>query len=677
MEPLSAAASMMGVVSLAVQVCNDINQVHNFWLSVKDAPADVQQILDELDLFMQWISIIAEEYRRSPVSGPTEKAAMDTLMLCWKAAGEMNAMVKDLESGLAKSGKARHWNAMKAVLRKEKIEKTQWQIERMKSVLNTAQIFTIWTTLASCVNGKSLLDHTAGPDGKATASVTLQNGSPIGDIQRRQGYPKHTKVINQRQENYAFWLASLTWTSLDMELITVDENTGKEYKTNQQRISYNIRMSQWLWRRAFSWYSNGMFNTWTRELRTFRYIPEDSRIVEYCKTGDIDNVQKMFDWGLASPFDRVHRKLWGYDSNPDDDYTLLHYATEGRHVQLCKLLIRLGLGNGVASGVSYFPILTMVFDARSDELPLVPPDNMVETLRVLVEDGQYDPAAREGNQTALDTYKGPAEGLKYLLNQNEFVLDFEDESYLFHYLLQNPNTTRSRYLPELVATVLEHQKRHPETLQFEVLPRIVYNAPLQFEFLEFPKQIALLVSAGADVHLIGRSSSKTLLDKLLEASALELRDRFSTVPRYMEKNRGDPLSLESDSSTPFRKVPRRELRSWYPADIPYLPGMELIQRLLDAWVEIIHEAGIDMEAYGRREESLHPDHIFSASLEDTDSRMPKTRRLFQARFVFDYGEKVDGLRIRVVELLGNEWKTLRNLQGRPVQSMPGGWIIEE
>ena len=141
MEPLSGAASVIGVASLAIQICNELKKLHDFWQSVKDAPDDIISISTELKLFMIWLTVIAKNYQRqgSNNRSPSEAAAIDTLNLCLATVHDMSAGVRDLESRIAKGASSRRWTSVKFVFRRDKREKAMAQIERMKSLLIIVQ----------------------------------------------------------------------------------------------------------------------------------------------------------------------------------------------------------------------------------------------------------------------------------------------------------------------------------------------------------------------------------------------------------------------------------------------------------------------------------------------------------------------------------------------------------
>ena len=141
MEALGSAASVITVASLAIQVCEELQKVHEFWQSVKEAPDDIAHVSTEINLFLTWLAIIANNYQRQGLNhrSPNEVAATDTLKLCLATVHDMNEVVKDVESGFSRGSLARRWASVKFVFRKDKREKVMAQIERMKSLLIIVQ----------------------------------------------------------------------------------------------------------------------------------------------------------------------------------------------------------------------------------------------------------------------------------------------------------------------------------------------------------------------------------------------------------------------------------------------------------------------------------------------------------------------------------------------------------
>ena len=146
--------------------------------------------------------------------------------------------------------------------------------------------------------------------------------------------PKHRTT--QQKRVYESGLAVLRFVTTEQESVITDES-GIERSIPAHRTRYDLRIAQWLLYRGFSWQSFGMYGNWQYSFRTFRYISEDTLIVDFCREGDIANVQKMFDKGLASPFDRVmyrYKREVRDSLNGDtvesvcEDWSLLHVSSE-------------------------------------------------------------------------------------------------------------------------------------------------------------------------------------------------------------------------------------------------------------------------------------------------------------------------------------------------------------
>ncbi len=137
MEALGGAASVIGVASLAIQVCEELKKIHDFWQSVKEAPDDIKRISTEVNLFMTLLTIIATDYQRQDFDprNPNHVVAADMLKLCLATVREMKDGVKDLESRFSTGTLSRRWASVKFVFRKDKTEKVMQQIERMKTLL--------------------------------------------------------------------------------------------------------------------------------------------------------------------------------------------------------------------------------------------------------------------------------------------------------------------------------------------------------------------------------------------------------------------------------------------------------------------------------------------------------------------------------------------------------------
>ena len=142
--------------------------------------------------------------------------------------------------------------------------------------------------------------------------------------------PPQRRRTKQVETTYNLGLAVLRYVTTEQESVLV-EGSGKERSITARRTRYDLRLAQWLLTRGLSWQTSGIYGSWQYNFRTFRYIPEDALIVDFCVEGDVANVQRMFDKGLASPFDRVR-----YEDG-DEDWSLLHVSSVSLPTQCSSL----------------------------------------------------------------------------------------------------------------------------------------------------------------------------------------------------------------------------------------------------------------------------------------------------------------------------------------------------
>ena len=133
--------------------------------------------------------------------------------------------------------------------------------------------------------------------------------------------PKWLDRVQRTSESWLnFGLAVLNYRITDLENSCFDDTVSDEkvFKRNEQRIDFHLRWAQWLLRRGHRLQCTGIYGDWQYSFRTFRYIPKDALIVDFCMAGDVLNVQKLFAKRLASPHDRVELE--------DEDWSLLHVS---------------------------------------------------------------------------------------------------------------------------------------------------------------------------------------------------------------------------------------------------------------------------------------------------------------------------------------------------------------
>ena len=135
-DGVSTAASGIAVLTIAVQLAENVKKLHVFWTSIKEAPEDIQAISTDLELLSNVLARIAHE---------TQHVAPDAILAatlngCWVKVRTLSALLNEIEPGFAsKRSSVRKWTAFKAVLKQGQVMKFQVALERLKCTMLLVQ----------------------------------------------------------------------------------------------------------------------------------------------------------------------------------------------------------------------------------------------------------------------------------------------------------------------------------------------------------------------------------------------------------------------------------------------------------------------------------------------------------------------------------------------------------
>jgi hypothetical protein len=136
MDGLSGAASVIGVVSLAIQLADSVKKLLNFWDSVQNAPENVKAITKGLKV----LSVVLDNIEAHQKLHGEDQATTELLDSCRDHVTALMNLIQDFEPGFtSQSRRTRQWVALKAVFKKEQIQKFQHLIQETKITLIMAQ----------------------------------------------------------------------------------------------------------------------------------------------------------------------------------------------------------------------------------------------------------------------------------------------------------------------------------------------------------------------------------------------------------------------------------------------------------------------------------------------------------------------------------------------------------
>ncbi|EDP47100.1 hypothetical protein AFUB_100950 [Aspergillus fumigatus A1163] len=116
-ESLGAAASIVGIVSLAGQICSGVQQLYAFVDSVKQAPSDFQNIKNDMLLIERLVGRMAEDCTGLPEYLDND-ILKSSLELCLSRITRLLTIIQSLDPS---SQKNRPINFIKATVKKARV----------------------------------------------------------------------------------------------------------------------------------------------------------------------------------------------------------------------------------------------------------------------------------------------------------------------------------------------------------------------------------------------------------------------------------------------------------------------------------------------------------------------------------------------------------------------------
>jgi hypothetical protein len=109
---------------------------------------------------------------------------------------------------------------------------------------------------------------------------------------------------NTSEAVYPLWLGSLSIKTQSITLrpaIYKSDTAPSEYRSEKKTIT--LTSTRWWSSRIIELQAIQQGSRWTFNLRPWQVVSPDSMVFDFCREGDLRNVQRLFSKGLASPFD--------------------------------------------------------------------------------------------------------------------------------------------------------------------------------------------------------------------------------------------------------------------------------------------------------------------------------------------------------------------------------------
>lgn len=135
-EVVGVVSSAITFATLALQVGKSVQNLKDYWDSMRDAPDDLKWLVRQIEVFGSIINDIDADLSQNPVALAIKNSqhASQSLRFCEEAVKALNLLCKDLLQDVDSSSRLRRtYQAAKIVLRQRKIEK---HISRLHDVVH-------------------------------------------------------------------------------------------------------------------------------------------------------------------------------------------------------------------------------------------------------------------------------------------------------------------------------------------------------------------------------------------------------------------------------------------------------------------------------------------------------------------------------------------------------------
>ncbi|GFG10290.1 putative ankyrin repeat protein RF_0381 [Aspergillus udagawae] len=392
-ETLGVAASIVGIASLAGQICSGVQQLYAVVDSIRHAPSDFQNIKNDILLIERVVRRMAEDCTELP-----EHLDIDLLKCSFELClSRVNRLLTSIQSFDTPSQKNRTIKLIKATVKKTRVAEFAKELDSAKMTLMLVYQHHI-QKMGPLAFSQSSCRSTGNTERIEQENFTTQM------VNFSRSYSNTSEAV------YTLCLGSLSVKSQSVTLrpaIRKSDAAQTEYRTEKK--TFTLRSAEWLSSRIIELQAVRQGSQWTFNLRPWQVVSPDSMLFDFCREGDLRNVQRLFTKGLASPF----------DVTPDGD-TALHFAALSGNPDLVAFLLYNGADANVENTSGRNALHLAMISPREEE--------HLELARLLVEKGQVDPMGSVREFGLIHSYAGPVDAFRYLIHQDEFLVDLEERN---------------------------------------------------------------------------------------------------------------------------------------------------------------------------------------------------------------------------------------------------------
>lgn len=313
-ETLGIVAGAFGIASLSIQLAESVQKVKSFYENVKNAPPRLANLIEEIEGVSECVKELEHEYQS------TSLVTSASLQRCIKSSREAVDYFETFAVGLqSRTKKSRFTGGLRFALSQDDIERMLGKLERLKSLLTMA-----YTQFRQVIQQQQLDDIRQSIEGLSSGQTVILQAVQTAD------------------------------TSGDGEVTTFHRRHFYRQDCVRKKPIFEVKTPSWMSKQIWQLALERSTSGWQFALRTYGIVSSDSQVFKACEAGDLIGMRKLFDAGLASPFDCNDSgdSLWNVSSRLVRlvSKMLNYYQVSLEHKSLDVIRFLLGCG---ATSVSY------------------------------------------------------------------------------------------------------------------------------------------------------------------------------------------------------------------------------------------------------------------------------------------------------------------------------------
>ncbi|KAK8060912.1 hypothetical protein PG996_010842 [Apiospora saccharicola] len=621
-ETLGIVASGIAVAQLGAATGGAVLKLKQLWGQVKDAPETISELIERIDLISSAVWELEHQFTHSglPPMLWDKTTAVRSIAYCRKALMKLSDFVDGLSSRItSRRGYRRKLGAAQVVLNKDEREKLEGHLRNALDVLRFAQDAYHRAILMATPDIVTLKLQQFMQDSRSTAVQLYEAEATSSSVREQDDGQSPTSTSSQSVRQPRRRTTSHWKPASSFGLLSIF--------TGPNDYGVEFRQPWWLAGLAssFTLHMSTYRSGWDVQVRLYSERPESDPVFLMAEDGDVAGLRSLFEQRQASPFDR-------------DEYgrTLLH-------VEVTRFLFETGVD---LTQTDLYGERSLGQDVQDLTRLLLPEVDMAET----------DPTSSEL------TCSCPMTTSWDLLQQWQPILcPYHDKT-----------TMRSR-----LSTLYQHRLADPETTIFLLGPEWSTDPGTicNEAWTEYGYSLLHMVVANLTV----RQAFGIERSKVYEFAKDVIRMTIDLHPLEPGSDYALDYDLPDIDITPFLRLILSNM-NWESRH--YLTIPKRANKMLQEWVKLLSEVGVDIEEYGQRELDILQDAASESFIHFEAGKL--ITEYIRVRFPlegcelclygFTYGPNVEDWTILcndpTSQFAGEFWDLMED---RPLE-MPGAWF---